>query len=253
MAEKAAEYKPVHIWAAVAAGIILAVMFIKFCTNSGPVIKDGTTATVQQHDNDSITMAQQAQAYQQQVEALKRRAEQVEKKYAHADSSLRLIILQNKALIKARRSPQVAPTDTSTTIVPQEFIDDCEGCFTQLAKTSDSATAYQQETHALRTLLHAQNAADSQRIVQLESDKLALNKGYNDMRLEAEADAKRLAPRRKVKTGLIGTFGNSLLPNGVGIGLMYEDKKDRNFGLEATFGNRPPAYEAFMYVPFSLK
>lgn len=243
---------PIPMWAVIAASIIITLLFIKFCTNNKSE-KIDVKPVKQTHADDSVRMVEEAKKYKQQADENLRRAQEAEQKYEKASSSLASMVEENKRLLNNRKPVVAVQTGDGITTVPQEFIDDCEGCFTQLAKTNDSAIAYQQEAQALRAVMEAQNTADSQRIVQLEADKLRLNKSYNDMRIAAEVNAKYLEPRRKVKTGLIGTFGSSFLPTGVGVGLMYEDKKDRNFGLEATFGNRPPAYEAFMYVPFTLR
>lgn len=252
MAEQAKKLG-IPMWAIIVVSIIITILFMKFCTNNNPPAKVDVRPIEQLHAEDSIRMANEARAYKRERDSFARSLAELKQKQETTYNSLTSVIAQNKQLIKNRIKTDFDSSLKGATVVPQEFIDDCEGCFTQLAKTNDSAIAYQQEANALRAVLEAQNQADSQRIAQLEADKLKLNKSYNDMRIAAEVNAKHLEPRRKVKTGLIGTFGNSFLPTGVGVGLMYEDKKDRNFGLEATFGNRPPAYEAFMYVPFTLR
>ena len=251
MAEQAKKYS-VPIWAVVVA-IVATIVLMKFCGGSKNVEKIDTASIKKQHIEDSISLLKQREIYEQHADSLKRVAIYYEFQYTMASARMGNVISENQKLINKRNSPPFGQIDTTQVIVPQEFINDCEGCFAQLEKTNDSAIAYKQETEALHAVMQAQNEADSQRIAQLEAEKLRLNKDYNDMRIAAEVNAKYLEPRRKVKTGLIGTFGNSFLPTGVGVGLMYEDKKDRNFGLEATFGNRPPMYEAFMYVPFTLR
>lgn len=241
----------IPIWA-VAVAIIATIVLMKFCNGGKPVKKIDTAVIEKQHIEDSIAMDRERIRHQNEVDSLKSVFQQKEFDYIIASMRIDNVVQENKSLIAKHKARPPVNVGAGITTVPQEFIDDCEGCFTQLIKTNDSAVAYKQEAEALRAVMAAQNEADSQRIAQLEQDKLRLNKHYNDMRIAAEVNAKYLEPRRKVKTGLAGTFSDSFLPNGVGVGLMYEDKKDRNFGVEALFGNRPPLYVARVYVPFTL-
>jgi hypothetical protein len=72
-----------------------------------------------------------------------------------AESDLEDQIIVNNALIDKHKLVKYA--DTNTTVVPAEYIADCEGCFTNLEKTNKEANKYKSDVNALQDKLKNQD------------------------------------------------------------------------------------------------
>jgi len=241
-------------WAQIAIVCIIILVCVKFCP-SKPKPQDAQIAALKlQHEIDSVQALIRATLYADTIAAIKKDKERAFMQYQHATTDLNKTLAENKRLINKYQTTNYNQiVDSSAVLMPAEFVNDCKDCFTRLEITTDSIEYFKYQADAIQTLYISQSSIDSARIMELEKQKIKLNKDYNDMRMAAEVQAKALQPTRKIKTGIAARLNDKFLPNGVGPGLMYEDKKDRDFAVKALFGNGPPSYVVDVYVPFTFK
>lgn len=228
--------------------VVACFLAIRFC-NKPAVSTSSTIAEIQQRHLADSTRA--ALREQQLIDSAGKIGAQV---HALADSmqrredDLQAVIEANKKLIANYKTATYA-VDTSATLVPADFINDCKDCFTKLEATTSAVEAYKNQANALQSLYIQQAVIDSAIIAELQAQKLKLNQDYNDMRIAAEVNARALTPKRQIKIGLAGQLSNVFLPNAVGPGIMYEDRKGRSIDAKAMFGNLQPTYVISVHAP----
>lgn len=238
-------------WVLIILGVSIAFIYFKFCAKH--TIQDNSIASVyKQHIDDSIAHVQKERQLIDSANKISSKLDSVNSLLAASNHSLQNIIIQNRKLVYKYKN-QNRISDTGTILVPPDFVDDCKDCFTQLEKTTDSIDQYRYQANQMQVLYISQTQIDSQQIAECQAQKLRINKDYNTLRMAIEVNSKSLEPRRKLKIGIAGSFNNKLMPNGIGPGLMYEDKKDRNFGFKPIFGTGEPLYIVDIFVPFSLR
>jgi hypothetical protein len=247
----AVKIKTIPPWVLILLGAIAVLLFLKFCFKNESIPPPNLDAIKKQHNLDSIEFEETKKKWQSERNDLTAQVQELNIKNESTTNHLNKILSDNKRLIDKFYSKPIPGKDSSgQTIVPNEFIDDCKDCFTQIAATSDTVEKYKSEAEGLRVLYVSAASIDSARIAELEKEKLKLNKDYNDIRIAAEVNAKYLEPRRKLKVGIAGMLNNKFLPNGIGPSFMYQDKKDRNIGYRPLFGNGEPMHIIDILVPF---
>lgn len=208
----------------------------------------------QRHIEDSIKFKRTVDEYNRALFKIAKQRDSISFIHETTTKSLIDIIKQDRAIIaKYEASKKPAKDASGQTVVPNEFIDDCKNCFTQLSATADTIEKFKSESAALEQLHVAQMQADSMHISELEAQKLSINKDYNNMGMAAAAWAKAAEPRRKIKIGIGAILNNKFLPNAVGPAFMYQDKKDRNIEYQPMFGNGEPMHVITVLVPFNWR
>lgn len=237
-------------WVYVLIGGIAVFILFKFCGRS----KNDRNAIIanleNKHMQDSVKMAADSIEYQNNIYNIKKQITFKSDTINALGMQLNNIIKENRQLIyKYKNNDYIKNVDPSAVLMPQEFVEDCKDCFAQLEKTTDSVEEYKHESDMIKILWITQANLDSARIEKLEHEKLRLNKDYNDMRAAAEINTKTLTSKRKLKIGIAGMLNDKFLPNAIGPGLIYEDKKDRDFGFKPMFGKDGQRYIIDVHVP----
>lgn len=239
-------------WVLLAIGICLVVLLIKVCSGNKTTSIDIRTLQAQ-HLRDSIAALQKEHAYQDTIAKIKQQIAVKNDSIKISSKRIDDLIAENKVLIQKRKNTNAPasnyPVDTSATLVPAEFINDSEDCFTNLEKTNQAIEGYKQQVEVVQALYIDQAKIDSAQIADLQAQKIKLNKDYNDMRMAAEANAKAFAPKRSLKFGLAGQLNSLFLPNGIGPGVMYEDRKGRTVDAKAIYGSLQPTYVISVHAP----
>jgi len=138
-------------------------------------------------------------------------------------------------------------SDTGYVLAPNEYINECEGCF-------DALITYKKENQQLRferdsydTIMRAQASIQENRIAQLEKEKLAFAKAFSERTLlNAE-------PTRKLKASAMGMLNDLFIPNAGGAGLIYEDKKFNEYGAHVLLSSRGNIYLFHVAKTISFK
>lgn len=236
----------VPAWVLIAIGALAVFLFIKYCTGGNviqPIKIDNT-----QHVQDSIEGAKREQAIRDTANRLAGQLVVARDSMDRRSRQLTELVNENKRLITRYRAATY-PVDTSATLVPAAFIDDCETCFSNLERTNQAMQGYKQQSELTQQLSIDQSKIDSTLISELQDQKLKLNKDYNDMRMAAETNGRLALPKRQFKIGLSGQLNSIFLPKAVGPSVMYQDKKGRSFDAKALYGSGPTSYVVSAHAP----
>lgn len=240
-------------WAIFLIGAIIAILFLRFCTkvfDKKQTLID-TTSIQKQHIYDSLKSAARENALIDSAKKIRGRLDSVTARLKSTDAKINTIVAANKKLIAKANWGYFK--DTSASLVPAEFVNDCKDCLSQLQTSNDAIDKLRYEHDQITTLYLSQAQIDSIQLEECQQQKQKLNKQYNDIAMAINLNSKLFEPKRKLKIGIAGRLSDLFLPNGIGPVVMYEDKKDRNFGFRPIYGNGKPQYIIDVLVPFSLK
>lgn len=145
-------------------------------------------------------------------------------------------------------------TDTATVTVPHEFVADCHDCFDRLERQTTTLDYYERAVFKADSISLVKNKEYEKRINQIEQER----DGFIELAETANGSLVRaldkLAPKRLV------LFSWNVLSNpwpcAVGIGGIYQDKRNRQFGVKKYIGNIPNARKAWeleINLPLSFK
>lgn len=152
----------------------------------------------------------------------------------------------NKLL--ARYKPMKVDNDTGNTYVPNDFITDCSECFTELPHYQNLANKYRRQVHVEDSVHKKQDTIYEKRIAQLGKEKAAIAFNLNE-RLNTKSS--RDTETKGILFGSISALSfNNLLPNGLGIGLIYQDNKQKQYGANIFNTTQGPIYMVNVSAPF---
>lgn len=143
--------------------------------------------------------------------------------------------------------------DTSIMQVPTEYVSECKECFDQLPIIKATTKYLEVRFDSLKTSAITKYSIQEKRIKQLNNEKGKLTALFNDCIAAANEQKKIYSPRRKVlfSLGMIGV--NSYTPTGVGIGGIYQDKKNQLFSGMIYATNVGTIYSGAISFPLSFK
>jgi len=173
----------------------------------------------------------------------------IEAQKAVTEMELDKLTKQNKDLIAKHRLAEY--TDTSATLVPSEYINDCEGCFTKLETTTNLANKYKNDVNNLQSSWDKQTAIYQKRFKELDAEKLGF---YNKISTLAKAQQESI-DKLKPHGRLYLTWGVlwKYWPTAAGAGLMYQNKRNLIIGATWYYGNQGTIIQTTINFPLSLK
>lgn len=165
------------------------------------------------------------------------------------EAELDKILLENVKLTEKHKLAQY--TDTTATIVPAEYLQDCESCFTKLENTTNLSLRYRGDLNALQDKQDKQNQLYQNRFKQLEQEKLGFFNKINSLAKEGKEAADKLKPHGKLylSWGVLW----SRWPIAGGAGLMYQTKYSFQYGAKVYYSDRGTIVETSMHFPLSIK
>jgi len=165
------------------------------------------------------------------------------------ESELRDITKENKALIARYKLNDY--TDTATTLVPNDFIADCQGCFVNLEKTTDLVDKYKKDVNNLQNNWDKQTAIYQKRFKELDAEKLGFYNRINTLAKEQQKVIDQLKPHGR----LYLTWGVLWrgLPSAAGAGLMYQNKRNLIWAATWYYGANGTTIQTTINFPLSLK
>lgn len=142
-------------------------------------------------------------------------------------------------------------SDTSSTYVPNEFITDCNGCFTELSNGQKLVQQYKSDNEQLKLSLHLKEKFQTDRIVQQDQEKIKLAKSLQDCMDISKAAQKALSPHGQLyfSWNVIWTP----FPIAAGIGGIYQNKRKMQYGVKWLYGRYGQMIETEINLPLSLK
>ena len=143
--------------------------------------------------------------------------------------------------------------DTSVTTVPNEYLEECAGCFAELKNGQQLVIKYKSEKEGSDRILNSIITAKDNQLSILKDQNKNLKESFDDAVAIAKNNEKKLEPRRTVFLSLSAISIGSAVPSGVGGGFLYMDKRTRIFGLNYYISNQGPVYQAQLAMPLSFK
>jgi len=152
-----------------------------------------------------------------------------------------------------KRHTPIVPSDTGTTLVPNEYIADCSDCFGELESGQKLVNQYRKQIGDRDAFTDKITVTYNKRITQLEHEKQQSDKLANDYREVAKMAMKKAELRRTVYFSMAAIGKESSLIMGVGAGLMYQDKRKRLFGAVVFGTNQGAMVTANLSFPLSFR
>lgn len=158
-------------------------------------------------------------------------------------------LADNKKLIEKHKLAEY--TDTTATVVPKEYLTDCEDCFVKLENTTNKANRFQSDLNNLQDKWDKQNQIYLKRFKELDAEKLGFYNKINVLAKEAKDASDKLKPhgRLYLSWGVMW----SPWPVAAGAGFMYQNKYNMMYGLKWYYGNQGHMIETSMHFPLSIK
>lgn len=200
--------------------------------------------------NDSANSAAQFKEYEQKSEFQEGLISLRENQLAAKDSSITHYINTINKLLSKHPTHLIAATDTSTTTVPNEYLQDCEECYLSLRNGKLLIISYRDSVKSLQKEYKNKSKLDSNQISVLKKQNDDLSATIHDVINIASNSNK---PKGVLYISLSTIFFNTALPGGVGGGLMYQDKHKRGFELKCYGTNKGPIYTGGITFPLSFR
>lgn len=215
-------------------------------------LKEANKALKERIINDSIERKDSADSYQQAALAQEIfNSAQQDKLSSAWDSIDKANVRINKLLAKYKPiSPSV---DTNITTVPNEYIEECSQCFTELVSQQQREKNVKAQADIVQQSLNSTINSQQLRIAQMGREQVQANKNLNDCRAINEAYQKKLELRRRLYFSMGVMSIKSIFPNAAGLGLMYQDKRYRIVGFRMYTSEYGSVKALDIHMPLSFR
>lgn len=166
-----------------------------------------------------------------------------------AEAKLDKALKENKDLIAKHNLAEY--TDTATTLVPAEYISDCESCFTKLNNTTRLTLKYKNDINNLQANLNEQDQIYQKRFKQLDQERLGFYNKINSLAKEAKDATDKLKPHGRLYLSW-GVLWKPV-PWAAGAGLLYQTKDNMIYGARWYYSSTGQIIETTLNFPLSLK
>lgn len=141
------------------------------------------------------------------------------------------------------------PLDTGIITVPMQYVNECADCFTELDNGVQLVRKYKAEKDNQEQIYKGQLNIKDNRINHLEKANKEVMSSYMAL-INITKDIGK--PKRMLYFSY-GVLWSAYVPRMGGIGLMYQDKRLRQFGVKGYFGYYKPMIETQANMPLSFK
>lgn len=237
--------------------VILLFASIRGCRTNSRLVTDNTILTQQRDNNhDSLELlkkeiAESAKDYQDSLSfergqsALKNaQKEATEKELDKATNRIQWL-LHNRI--------DIIPSDSGTTLVPNEFLSECKDCWIELDGQNRLVIKYRKDIKERDSINYKTTNIYIGRIAELEKQVEYGLKVASKLDTIATTALIKYKPRRIVYLSLSALWINNPIPNGAAVGFKYKDKKERIFGVKAGVTSLGKLYEGEASIPLSFK
>jgi len=185
-------------------------------------------ARIKQLQADSISKEKSLQEYKDSLELanglISLRNNQLDKTEIDlVDANKRITQLLNKY------NPISINSDTNVTLVPNEYIEDCADCFNELGNAQKLGKIYKGQVDSVKSAYQAKDRIQNNRIAQLSKENASINGKYKSLLDSTVAPVKQT---RKLFLSISTMAINQNMPNSIGAGFFYQDRKFRLFGAK---------------------
>jgi hypothetical protein len=209
-------------------------------------ITDSALAVIRDYKTSSDSTAQE---FKDTIEFERGQKELAQAQKQRTETDLDKALAENKELIAKHHLADY--TDTATIVVSNEYVKDCEDCFTKLDNTTKISLKYKDDFNHLAKKWEDQTQVYDKRFKQLNEEKLGFYNKINSLAKEAKEATDKLKPhgRLYLSWGVLW----SPWPIAAGGGLMYQTKYSFQYGLSVYYGNTGTIVETSMHFPLSIK
>lgn len=190
-----------------------------------------------------------AREFQDTIEFERGQKVLIENQKAKAEAALDVALAENKELIAKHRLAQY--TDTTATVVPAEYVQDCENCFSKLESSTNLTLRYKGDLNNLQIKWDRQDQLYQKRFKQLEAEKLGFYNKVNTLAKEQKEVVDKLKPHGKLYLSWSVLWAP--WPIAGGAGLMYQTKYSFQYGVKVYYGNNGSIFETSMHFPLSIR
>lgn len=141
-----------------------------------------------------------------------------------------------------------SPSDTGIITVPMEYVNECADCFTELENGVQLVRKYKAEKDNQDQIYKSQLGVKDNRIKALELYNTDIEKDYKSL-----LDSTGTSKRKGMMYFSFGVLWTAYVPRSAGVGLMYQDKRLRQYGVKGYFGAHKPVIETQVNLPLSLR
>lgn len=236
--------------------IILLFLLIKGCSNSRQAIavnKDlqaKNDSLIAKTVKDSIERTENKKGYETALDLLNGQVEIKDNQLARTETELNVANVRISFLL-AKHKDILPNPDSTNTYVPNDFITDCNGCFTELSNGQKLVQQYKSDNDQLKLSLRIKEKLQTDRIAQQELEKGKIAKSLQDC-----MDISKSAIGSGKPKGQLYFSWNviwSPLPIGASVGLLYQNKRKMQYGLRWGYGSYGQAVETEINLPLSFK
>lgn len=236
---------------------VLAIALTKGCKNADAKnelissLQDSYSKSEIKRESDSMAAARDKAAYEDSLSVVSGLLSLKDNQLKATEVALNASNDRIQKLIQDRS--MVTPSDSNTTLVPNEYIEDCESCWTELKSQNKLVNEYQRQVAEKDSFSDNMTVIYNKRIDVLESEKRNLNGLINDYKEIAQHATKIAAPRRTMYFTMSAIGKETQLIMGVGAGLIYQDKRKRMYGATAYGTNQGTIYTGSLMLPLSFR
>lgn len=198
---------------------------------------------------DSLSSDSTKKEFQIQKEFLSGQVELAKNQKEKAEADLDKQIAINNDLIEKHKIGQYV--DTNATLVPKEYIMDCEECFTNLEKTNKEVNKYKSDINILQDQWSKKDQLYQNRFKQLEQERIGFYTKISSLAQQQKETADKLKPHGRLYLSWNVLFGP--WPKMAGAGFMYQTKSNMMYEANWLYGNMGHMIEASMKFPLSIK
>jgi hypothetical protein len=190
--------------------------------------------------------------YETAVDVLDGQNDILENRLESKDDSLKSANERITRLLR-KHVPIEPNPDTSVTVVPNEYLNDCQECFDELESGQQLVKRYKSIADSLEWLKIKKDILQDQRILQLDAENNNLRLTLQDAINVVKKNEKKYEPRRKVFVSAGFLSINQYFPNGIMGGFAYQDKRDKVFSLHRGGSEYGPVTQFYLYLPLSFR
>jgi len=247
---------PVLIIISIVGVALLIFMLFRGCGNAKYAFKESNElktkndSLIAKTKRDSVEFAANKRDYEVALEVANGQLEIKENQVERINNELDVANIRISLLL-AKHKEITPDTDTSHTYVPNEFIVDCNGCFTELSNGQKLVQQYKSDNEQLKLSLRIKEKLQTDRIAQQDQEKSKLGQSLQDSK-DISKDAVNASG---VKGQLYFSWGVlwSPFPEMAGVGLMYQTKYKVQYGVKGYWGTHGTMVETQMNLPLSLR
>lgn len=197
---------------------------------------------------DSIEQAKQLEAYKDTIKFNEGQLSISKNKELALNEDLDKANGRISILLRKHVPIKPSPSDTGIITVPMEYVNECADCFNELDNGVQLVRKYKAEKDNQEQIYKSQLGVKDNRIKTLELYNTSIEKDYKSL-----LDSASTSKRKGMMYFSFGVLWTAYVPRSAGAGLMYQDKRLRQYGVKGYFGAHKPIIETQVNLPLSLR